>query len=83
MRIIARLVDARNGYQIWSGAYDDKLENLLAVQKRVAEAILLSLRVKLDRGEVAVRVRRIRSKLAFTSCICKGGITRASETWRP
>ena len=35
--------------------YDDKLENLLAVQKRVAEAILLSLRVKLDRGEVAVR----------------------------
>jgi TolB-like protein/DNA-binding winged helix-turn-helix (wHTH) protein/Tfp pilus assembly protein PilF len=55
LRITARLVDARNGYQIWSGAYDDKLENLLAVQKRVAEAILLSLRVKLDRGEVAVR----------------------------
>ncbi len=41
LRITALLVDARNGYQIWSGAYDDKLENLLAVQKRVAEAILL------------------------------------------
>src|SRR4051794_13694934 len=55
LRITARLVDARNGYQIWSEAYEDKLENLLVVQNRVAEAILLSLRVKLDRGEVAGR----------------------------
>ena len=55
LRITAWLVDARNGYQIWSGAYDDKLENLLEVQKRVAEAILLSLSVKLDRGQVAAR----------------------------
>jgi TolB-like protein/DNA-binding winged helix-turn-helix (wHTH) protein/Tfp pilus assembly protein PilF len=55
LRITAELVDARNGYQIWSGEYDDKLENLLAVQKHVADAILLSLRVKLDRREVAVR----------------------------
>jgi TolB-like protein/DNA-binding winged helix-turn-helix (wHTH) protein/Tfp pilus assembly protein PilF len=55
LRITAELVDARNGYQIWSGEYDDKLENLLAVQKRVAEAVLHSVRVKLDRREVEVR----------------------------
>ena len=39
----------------WQRRGREPLENLLAVQKRVAEALLHSIRVKLDRREVAVR----------------------------
>ncbi|HTK78992.1 MAG TPA: hypothetical protein VL286_00995 [Rhizomicrobium sp.] len=39
VRIAAELVDARNGFQIWSETYDRDLTNILALQDDIAHAI--------------------------------------------
>jgi TolB-like protein len=48
VRITAQLVEARTGYQIWSGGYDRSLTDILQVQAEVAAAIAAELRLTLD-----------------------------------
>jgi TolB-like protein/Tfp pilus assembly protein PilF len=53
MRIAAQLVNATDGYQLWSQAYDRELTDVFAVQEEIARAIVQALRVKLGVAEGA------------------------------
>jgi serine/threonine-protein kinase len=47
VRITAQLVDAVSGYQMWSGKFDRKLENIFAVEDEIARSIADTLRISL------------------------------------
>lgn len=52
VRIAAELVDATNGFQVWSDTYDRDLTGILALQDEIAGAIAGALRKRLG-GEAA------------------------------
>jgi len=47
LRISARLLEAENGYNLWSEHYDRELRDVFAVQEEIAGAIVEQLRLKL------------------------------------
>ena len=47
LRVTARLIDAGNGYRIWSAEYDGSLADAFAVQDDISRAIVEALRVRL------------------------------------
>jgi TolB-like protein/Flp pilus assembly protein TadD len=53
MRIAAQLVNATNGYQLWSQAYDRELTDVFAVQEEIARAIVGAMRIELGVAEGA------------------------------
>jgi len=53
LRIAAQLVDAETGAQLWAHRYDRAAHDLFHVVDEVAEDIVISLDVKLSRGEEA------------------------------
>ncbi len=50
LRINARLVRVRDDFPLWSGAYDEELTDVFAIQDRISRGIVNSLRLKLGRG---------------------------------
>ena len=57
VRIVARLISAADGSQIWSDRYDRMLEDVFAVQDDIARAIVAGLRLTLAPGQSARLVR--------------------------
>ena len=58
IRITAQLVDASNGFHLWSETYDRELVNIFAVQDEISAAIVNALKEHLGlQVEVAVRRR--------------------------
>jgi TolB-like protein len=55
VRIAVQLVDARNGYHMWSERYDRDVADVFAIQDEIAHAIARSLRLRLAPGAIAVR----------------------------
>jgi len=53
VRITAQLIDARNGYHLWSESYDRELKDIFQVQDEIARAIAGALRVRLGEGAQA------------------------------
>ena len=53
VRITAQLVDAINGFHIWSQSYDRDLRDILALQTDIASAVAREMRVKLLGDEAA------------------------------
>ncbi len=47
VRITAQLIDAQNGFHVWSQTYDRKLEDIFAIQDEIARAIGEELKVKI------------------------------------
>jgi TolB-like protein/Tfp pilus assembly protein PilF len=47
LRISAQLVDAANGYHLWSESFDRRLEDVFAIQKEIARAIAETLKGRL------------------------------------
>jgi serine/threonine-protein kinase len=47
VRVTVQLVDARNGFQLWSERYDRQMEDIFAVQDEIARAIADQLKVTL------------------------------------
>jgi len=47
VRVIVELVNAANGYQLWSNHYDDQLANIFQVQDKISAAISGALKVRL------------------------------------
>ena len=43
IRITAQLVDAKNGFHLWSATYDRELEDVFAVQDEISESIVQAL----------------------------------------
>jgi serine/threonine-protein kinase len=50
VRVTVQLVDARNGFQLWSERYDRQMEDIFAVQDEIARAIAEQLKVTLGAG---------------------------------
>jgi TolB-like protein/DNA-binding winged helix-turn-helix (wHTH) protein/Tfp pilus assembly protein PilF len=50
IRVSARLVRASDRATLWAGSYDRRLEDILAVEREVAERIATALELELDRG---------------------------------
>jgi serine/threonine protein kinase/tetratricopeptide (TPR) repeat protein len=50
VRVTVQLVDARNGFQLWSERYDRQMEDIFAVQDEIARAIADQLKVTLGTG---------------------------------
>jgi TolB-like protein len=57
IRVTAELINAADGYHIWSQRYDRQLEDVFAVQDEMAAAIAAALRVKLSVEPASVRRR--------------------------
>jgi TolB-like protein/Tfp pilus assembly protein PilF len=56
LRIVARLTDARSGYQVWAERFDRASSDVLAIQAEIAEAIAHRLAPALGgRGATAMR----------------------------
>ncbi|MDH5661274.1 MAG: winged helix-turn-helix domain-containing protein, partial [Gammaproteobacteria bacterium] len=51
VRISARLIDSRNGYNLWAERFDGTLNNVFALQDEVTARIVKSLRVTLTETE--------------------------------
>ncbi|MEO1169973.1 MAG: winged helix-turn-helix domain-containing protein [Pseudomonadota bacterium] len=47
-RITAQLINARDGYQLWSETYDELLEDMFALQDKVANEIVRALATVMD-----------------------------------
>ena len=59
IRITAQLVDAEEGYQLWSERYDRELADIFAIQDEIAASIVAALRVVLtERERAALPVER-------------------------
>jgi len=58
VRITAQLVNAADGYQLWSEAFDRELDDVFAIQADIAERVALALRVTL----LASDAERLRSR---------------------
>ncbi|HYW30503.1 MAG TPA: protein kinase [Gemmatimonas sp.] len=65
VRITARLVDAEDGYQIWSERYDRELEDVFAVQDEISVTIAQRLRATLAVNAPARRQRTTASVEAY------------------
>ncbi len=53
LRVHAELSDAKRGTQIWAQSYDRKSEDLLAVEKEIAEAIVAAFTTQQMRAEMS------------------------------
>jgi serine/threonine-protein kinase len=51
VRISAQLINARDGYQIWSERYDRELEDVFEIQDEIARTIVDRLKVKLTAAQ--------------------------------
>ena len=58
IRVTARLVDASNGYELWSDEYQREMTDVFGVQDELARAIVAALRLHLAPGGGASLARR-------------------------
>ena len=48
VRVTAQLIDAGNGYHLWSENFDRRIEDIFAIQEEIARSIVRALRVSLQ-----------------------------------
>ena len=66
VRVTAQLIDARNGYHLWSQTYDREFNDIFQVQDDIAHAVAAALQVKLmDADEIRLRRRGTRDIEAY------------------
>jgi TolB-like protein/Flp pilus assembly protein TadD len=53
LRITAQLIEARNGYHLWSDTYDRELEDVFAIQDEISNAIADAMRTQLGLDDLA------------------------------
>ncbi len=53
LRITAQLIDVHDGYHLWSSRYDRQLADIFAIQDEIAQAIVDTFRLHLDRAQAA------------------------------
>lgn len=72
IRITAQLIDAKNGFHLWSQTYDRKLQDIFAIQDEIAKAIGKELEVKLVRPGEAGKTSAGTSNLAAYDLYLRG-----------
>jgi TolB-like protein len=66
LRVSTQLINAKDGYQLWSESYDRELADVFAVQEDVARSIVSALRVRLAPArDSALAVRPTRDLEAY------------------
>jgi serine/threonine-protein kinase len=55
IRVTAQLINAADGYHLWSERYDRELEDVFAVQDEIATAIANALQMTLAGGSIGRR----------------------------
>jgi TolB-like protein/Tfp pilus assembly protein PilF len=53
VRVIAQLIDASDGKHIWSETFDDRMDNIFALQDKIAEHIVRQLQVNLSAEDLS------------------------------
>ena len=53
LRIIAALVDAHTGYQLWSKTYERKMDDIFVIQDDIAHSVAWALQIALGVGDLA------------------------------
>jgi TolB-like protein len=72
VRINAQLIDATTGGHLWAERYDDKMENVFALQDRITQKIVSALKVKLTAGEEKQIVHRETNSTEAYEAFLKG-----------
>ena len=82
VRVSAALLDAENGYQLWSETYDRELSDVFTVQDDISRAVVEALRVKLLPGrEPTTRPHRTANQEVYNHFLLgRGHYYRASPT---
>ena len=70
IRVMAQLINAEDGYHLWSERFDRELEDVFAIQDEIAQAIAGALQVKLSGGGAVLR--RYTPKLPAYEAYLKG-----------
>jgi adenylate cyclase len=65
IRVSVRLVDTREGFQIWNNTYDHELGNILEAQRDIAEAVAKSFHLELPETRLALTRHRARNSEAY------------------
>src|SRR5690348_10333152 len=63
LRIAAQLVNAADGYHIWSKTYERELKNVFAVEDELARSIVQALKPKLVQADAAPLAKQTTSSL--------------------
>jgi TolB-like protein len=58
IRITAQVVNAADGYEMWSRTYERELNDVFAIQEEIATSIVNALRVELGRDRKVLEARR-------------------------
>jgi TolB-like protein len=58
LRILTQLINAADGYHIWSERFDREMDDIFAIQDEIAAAIIDKLKIRLLPGEKSAVVKR-------------------------
>ena len=72
LRVTAQLIDAGNGYHIWSDRYERRMEDVFAIQDEITRAIVGELKVKLTGPPDSPLVKRYTDNLQAYNLFLKG-----------
>jgi TolB-like protein len=59
VRITVQLIQAEDGYHMWSETYDRTLEDIFAIQDEIANEVVAQLKIELLGGAPKVPSRRV------------------------
>ena len=77
LRVAVQLIDAENGYQLWSERYDRKLADVFAVQDEIARAIVSVLPGRMEDAGRDIAIRKQTSNMTAYDLVLLG-----NEQWR-
>jgi eukaryotic-like serine/threonine-protein kinase len=72
LRVTAQLIDATNGYHLWSDTYDRDLQDVFAVRSQLAQTVASALRVNLVGEEKATIERKPTDDMGAYQLYLKG-----------
>ena len=66
IRVTAQLIDALNGFHLWSERYDRKLKDIFSIQDDISMSVLVAIQVRLTEGEqTLIQVRDTKNLKAY------------------
>jgi TolB-like protein len=68
LRVTAQLINASNGFHIWSDTYDREVKDVIAVQDEIAQKIVGALRITLSRSGGSALIQHNTEDLRRTNC---------------
>jgi adenylate cyclase len=71
VRIMVQVVNAADGYHIWSERYDREMNDIFAVQDEITLAVVEALKVKLLQNERSAMLKKATDDPELISFICE------------